>query len=117
MISETTLEIDLSALKNNYAVLRSKIPSKTLLLAVVKAFAYGSDAIVVAKFLENLGADYFAVAYVSEGIALRNAGLKTPILVLHPQPVNFKKAIEYKLEPSLYSEKVLTTFLAAFPKV
>ena len=112
MISETTLEIDLSALKNNYAVLRSKIPSKTLLLAVVKAFAYGSDAIVVAKFLENLGADYFAVAYVSEGIALRNAGLKTPILVLHPQPVNFKKAIEYKLEPSLYSEKVLTTFLA-----
>ena len=51
MISETTLEIDLSALKNNYAVLRSKIPYKTLLLAVVKAFAYGSDAILVAKFL------------------------------------------------------------------
>ncbi|MEC8829723.1 MAG: alanine racemase, partial [Bacteroidota bacterium] len=68
MISETTLEIDLSALKNNYTVLRSKIPRKTLLLAVVKAFAYGSDAIVVAKFLENIGVDYFAVAYVSEGI-------------------------------------------------
>lgn len=113
MVRETTLEIDLSALKNNYVVLRSKIPPKTLLLAVVKAFAYGSDAVVVAKFLEKLGTDYFAVAYVSEGVALRNAGVKTPILVLHPQPVNFKKAIDYRLEPSLYSERVLAAFSAA----
>ena len=55
--------------------------------------------------------DYFAVAYIEEGVALRKAGVKTPILVLHPQPVNFRKAIEFNLEPSLYSERVLNAFV------
>ena len=55
-----------------------------MLLAVVKAFAYGSDAVQIAHELVALGVDYFAVAYVSEGVALRKAGIQTPILVLHP---------------------------------
>jgi len=113
VINETVLEIDLSALKKNYLFLKSIIPPKTLFLAVVKAFAYGSDAVLVAKYLEKLGVDYFAVAYVEEGVALRRAGVKTPILVLHPQPVNFKKAIEFNLEPSLYSDRVLRAFVTA----
>lgn len=113
MVNETILEIDLTALKKNYFFLRSIIPEKTLFLAVVKAFAYGSDAIVVAKHLEKLGVDYFAVAYIEEGVALRKAGIKIPILVLHPQVVNFKKAIKFNLEPSLYSERVLNDFISA----
>jgi len=71
VVKETVLEIDLSALKKNYLFLRSIIPPKTLFLSVVKAFAYGSDAVVVAKYLEKLGVDYFAVAYIGEGVALR----------------------------------------------
>ena len=82
-----------------------------MMLAVVKAFAYGSDAVVVAKFLESIGVDYFAVAYVNEGVILRKGGIKTPILVLHPQVVNFKKAIEFQLEPSLYSERTMSEFI------
>ena len=109
---ETVLEIDLTALKHNFEYIKSKLPINTKILAVVKAFAYGSDANVIANCLEDFKVDYLAVAYVSEGVALRDAGIKTPILVLHPQPVNFKTLIERCLEPSLYSMKVLTEFIS-----
>ena len=107
---ETTLEINLSALKHNYDFLRSKLQKNTLFLAVVKAFAYGSDSGVVGNYLEKLGVDYFAVAYVKEGVDLRRSGVTTPILVLHPQIGNFELAIEHSLEPSLYSLKTLRSF-------
>ena len=109
--TETVLEINLTALGNNYCYLKSKLNDDTKLLGVVKAFAYGSDAIVIAKELEILGIDYFAVAYVSEGVRLRNAGIKTPILVLHPQLENFETLIDRCLEPSLYSERALNHFI------
>jgi alanine racemase len=111
VVGETTLEINLSALKNNFDILRAKINKDTMLLAVVKAFAYGSDAVKVAQFLENLGVNYFAVAYIYEGVLLRKAGIKTPILVLHPQPVNFELLLEFNLEPSLYSFNTLNAFI------
>ncbi|NER14272.1 alanine racemase [Leptobacterium flavescens] len=110
-INETVLEIDLKAIKHNFDFFRSRISDTTKFLAVVKAFGYGSDAVEVAKYLEELKADYFAVAYVSEGIALREAGIKTPILVLHAQKASLEKLIEYELEPSLYSPYILKAFL------
>ena len=61
--------------------------------------------------MKTLGADYFAVAYTREGISLREAGITTPILVLHPQPVNFKILLENCLEPSLYNARMLNAFL------
>ena len=109
---ETVLEIDLKALKHNFEYLKSKLKNETKFLAVVKAFAYGSDASKIANYLENLNVNYFAVAYINEGIALRKAGITKPILVLHPQAVNFKKLIEYCLEPSLYNAKILNEFIA-----
>jgi alanine racemase len=108
---ETVLEIDLNALQHNFKYIKSKLANDTKFLAVVKAFAYGSDAIEIAKYLENLNVDYFAVAYVDEGIALREAGVRAPILVLHPLPENFKAIIEHCLEPSIYSQRVLNEFI------
>nr|WP_321234052.1 alanine racemase [uncultured Psychroserpens sp.] len=108
---ETVLEIDLKALKHNLEYLKSKLKNSPKILAVVKAFAYGSDANIVAKYLQDLDIDYFAVAYVNEGVALRDAGIKTPILVLHPQAINFKTLINRCLEPSLYNAKVLNEFI------
>lgn len=108
---ETVLEINLKALTHNFNYLKSKLKTDTKFLAVVKAFAYGSDAVEVAKHLQNIGADYLAVAYAKEGVALRDAGVSLPILVLHPQPVNFKTLIDRCLEPSLYSLKVLQAFI------
>ncbi|MEJ2113010.1 MAG: alanine racemase [Flavobacteriaceae bacterium] len=108
---ETVLEIDLKALKHNYEYLKSKLQPKTKFLAVIKAFAYGSDSIILAKYLETLHVDYFAVAYTNEGVALRDAGITKPILVLHPQSVSFKLLIKHCLEPSLYNAKVLNEFI------
>ena len=108
---ETVLEIDLKALKQNFEYLKSKLKPDTKFLAVVKAFGYGSDSCEIANYLQNLGADYFAVAYVNEGVALRKAGITKPILVLHPQAINFKTLIENCLEPSLYNAKSLNAFI------
>ncbi|WP_452220146.1 alanine racemase [Lacinutrix salivirga] len=108
---QTVLEIDLKALEHNFRFITSKLKPETKILAVVKAFAYGSDAQEIALTLQNLEVDYFAVAYTNEGVALRDAGITTPILVLHPQPVNFDTLIERCLEPNLYSTRVLKAFI------
>ena len=110
--TETLLEIDLNALDNNYKYLTSKLKPNTKVLAVVKAFAYGSDSVVIAKELVVLGVDYFAVAYANEGETLRNASVETPILVLHPLPINFELIVDRCLEPSIYSRKTLKEFVA-----
>ncbi|WP_422106546.1 alanine racemase [Winogradskyella sp.] len=109
--NETVLEIDLGALTHNFNYLKSKLLPNTKFLAVVKAFAYGSDSVEIAKHLETLKVDYFAVAYTREGVLLREVGISTPILVLHPQPINFKTIIERCLEPSMYNAKVLNEFI------
>ena len=110
---ETILEIDLKALTHNFQYLKSKLTGNTKFLAVVKAFAYGSDAIEISKHLQDLNVDYFAVAYVKEGVALRDAGITKPILVLHPQSANFKTLIDRCLEPNLYSFYTLKAFIQA----
>ncbi len=115
-VQETVLEIDLNALKHNFEYLKSKLNATTKILAVVKAFGYGTNANEIANYLEKLNVDYFAVAYTKEGVALRDAGIKTPILILHPQPVNFETIIERCLEPSLYNVRVLTRFLVMAKK-
>lgn len=76
------LEIDLSALENNYKLIRSKINKDTKIAAVVKANAYGHGAVRVAQKLSQLGTEYFCVGSPDEGIELRKAGIKEPILVL-----------------------------------
>ncbi|MFL1010493.1 alanine racemase [Flavisericum labens] len=108
---ETVLEINLNALHHNFEHLKSKLQPPTKFLAVVKAYAYGSDACEIANYLQDLEVDYFAVAYINEGMVLRKAGITKPILVLHPQTVNFKQLIEHCLEPSLYSFKILKEFM------
>lgn len=110
-VTQTQLEIDLNALDHNYRYLTSLLKPGTKILGVVKAAGYGSQATAIAKELEQLGADYLAVAYVTEGIALRDAGIEVPILVLHPQPANFEELIARCLEPAIYSFRVLKEFI------
>ncbi|WP_158840460.1 alanine racemase [Polaribacter sp. L3A8] len=106
----TVLEIDGNALLHNLNYFKGKLQPETKILAVVKAFGYGSDAVQIAKFLEEK-VDYFAVAYAIEGIALREAGVETPILVLHPHIQNIASIVEYRLEPCLYNFKIFDAFL------
>lgn len=109
----TFLEIDLNALEHNLDYLKSKLKAETQVMAVVKAFGYGSDAVEVALRLQKKGVAYFAVAYVREGVALRDGGITAPILVLHPQVENFDELIDRCLEPSIYSYRVLHAFIAS----
>jgi alanine racemase len=106
----TVLEIDGNALLHNLAYFKKKIEPTTRILAVVKAFGYGSDAIEIAKSIEQ-HVSSFAVAYTMEGISLRNAGIKTSILVLHPQADNLESLVANDLEPSLYNRTILSSFL------
>jgi alanine racemase len=110
-VKETTLEIKLKNLKENFKFLKSRVSSSTKFMAVVKAFSYGSDSVIISKELEKIGADYLAVAYTNEGIELRENGIRLPILVLHPQEDDFKNIINYSLEPSIYSFRIFTFFL------
>lgn len=109
-IQEATLEINLNSLADNYNYLRSKISGNVKFMGVVKAFSYGNNPVKIAEELSNLGADYLGVAYVKEGVQLRKAGLKLPILVIHPQPVNFQKVIDSQLTPTLYNFRSWNAF-------
>lgn len=106
----TVLEIDGNALVHNLNYFKQKLNPETKILAVVKAFGYGSDGVQVAKFLEDK-VDYYAVAYAHEGVALREAGVKTPILVLHPQIQTLQQIVNFRLEPNLYNFKIFDAFL------
>jgi len=107
----SVIEIDSSAVRHNLSFFRSKLKKNTKLLVVVKAFSYGSDSIIISKILANENVDYLAVAYVQEGIEIRKAGVKLPILVLHPQLDNLHLLLEYDLEPNIYSNILLDAFI------
>ena len=116
MAEGTRFEIHLPALRHNFQQIKKQLQNNTKILVVVKAFAYGSDATAIGRFLEKEGADYLGVAYIREGIALRNAGIQIPILVLHPQIHELSSLVEFQLEPCVYSWRILhalETVLAA----
>lgn len=100
---ETRLEIDLSALKYNFEVVKSHLKPQTKIMGVVKAFAYGSESVVIGKALQDLGVSYLAVAYIEEGVRLRKAGITCPILIFYPQLEELPQLIELDLTPSVYS--------------
>lgn len=108
---ETVLEIDLNAIAHNFKTIKSQLKPGVKFMSVIKAYAYGNDSAAIAHKLEELGTDYFAVAYTDEGIRLRKAGISKPILILHPQPVNYPEIIENCLEPNLYSARTLQLFI------
>ncbi len=108
---ETILEINLNAISHNLNYFKSKLLPDTKLMVMVKAFGYGSGGFEVAKLLEHHKVDYLGVAFADEGIALKNAGINLPILVLNPENTSFSAIIQYELEPEIYSLKGLNAFI------
>ena len=76
----TRILVDLDALTHNLAAIRGRVGVPVM--GIVKANAYGHGLVAVARHLEAQGVDQLGVAFVEEGIALRKAGIATPILVL-----------------------------------
>jgi alanine racemase len=106
-VHETVLEVNLNAISENFHFYKSQISKDTKVMVMVKAFSYGNGSYEIAHHLEYHKADYLAVAYVDEGIALRKKGIKTPIMVLNPDGSQFKQLIEHGLEPEIYSFRQL----------
>lgn len=110
---ETILEIDLERLRDNLDYIRSLLREETKIMVMVKAFAYGSGAYEIARTLEHYRVAYLAVAYADEGIALREAGITAPIMVLNPEISTYDAMIRYRLEPQIFSFLTLKKFIAA----
>jgi len=106
----TVLEINLNALVHNLNYFRSKLKPKTMIMAMVKALSYGSGTFEIANILQYQRVDYLGVAFADEGVALREAGIKTPIIVMNPEQNSFDLMLKHKLEPEIYSFKVLEEF-------
>ncbi len=111
-VHQTIMSIDLSALKHNLNVFRSLLKPGVKTMAMVKAFAYGSGSYEIASLLQYSGVDYLAVAYTDEGVALRKAGIKLPIMVMSPDASSFDRMIAWKLEPEIYNFRSLDAFKA-----
>lgn len=106
-LHDTVLEINLNALIHNLNFYRSKLAPGTRIMAMVKAFSYGSGGHEIASLLQYHKVDYLAVAYADEGIELRKAGITLPIMVMSPEVSSFGGIYEYKLEPELYHFRIL----------
>jgi alanine racemase len=112
-VHQTVLEINMDAVSHNLNEFRKLIKPDTMIMAMVKAFAYGSGASEIAGLLEYHRVDYLAVAYADEGVELRNAGVSVPIMVMNPETSAFSSIIKYNLEPEIYSLSLLRKFTGA----
>ena len=108
---DTVFEINFDALFHNIDHFRNKIKPTTKLMCMVKASAYGSGSIEVAQALQHYGCDYLAVAFVNEGVEIRQAGIKLPILVLDPMVSALHHLFRNQLEPEVCSFDFLNVLI------
>ncbi len=107
------LEIDLAALRRNFRALRQWCAPQVKIMAVVKADAYGHGLVPVARVLHAEGADYFGVAYLHEGLRLRQAGIARPIILLMGVvPAEAAAAIQADLEVALFRQDIAACLAA-----
>ncbi len=104
---QTVLEVDLDALVHNLNVFRAHIGKGVKVMAMVKAFSYGSGSVEIASMLQYHHVDYLAVAYADEGKELRKGGIILPIVVMNPEQHSFDTLLAYDLEPEIYSLELL----------
>jgi alanine racemase len=104
---DSFVEINLESLSHNLNAFRSKLRPGTKVMVMVKAFGYGSGAKETSALLEFNKVDYLAVAYADEGIALRQAGISLPIMVMNPGKQGLSAMIQHRLEPEIFSFRIL----------
>ena len=112
-VHETTLEVNLAALVDNLNYYRSFMRPDTRMVCMVKASAYGTGAVEVAKTLQDHRVDYLAVAVADEGVVLRQAGITTGILIMNPEMSALDTLFAYDLEPEVYSFRLLDALIHA----
>lgn len=97
------VDIDLSAIRDNVDAIRKLLMVKTMIMAVVKADAYGHGAVSVARALDDK-VEAFAVAIIDEALELRNAGISKPILILgYTAPVHYSDIVKYDITQTIFN--------------
>ncbi|MEI2740341.1 MAG: bifunctional UDP-N-acetylmuramoyl-tripeptide:D-alanyl-D-alanine ligase/alanine racemase [Chitinophagaceae bacterium] len=109
-VHQTVLEINLNAIANNLKQYQQVLKPSTKVMAMVKAFAYGSGGAEIAGILQYHKVDYLGVAYADEGVELRKAGITLPIMVMNPEENAFESITDNNLEPEIYSFEMLNLF-------
>lgn len=115
-VHQTVLEINLTALAENLKQYQQLLNPSVKIMAMVKAFAYGSGGAEIAGVLQYHKVDYLGVAYADEGVELRKAGITLPIMVMNPEESSFDAIIENNLEPEVYSFELLQSLDAFLQK-
>ena len=110
-VHNTVLEVNMGALLHNLRTYQGLLRPGTRLMVMVKAGAYGSGSVEVAKLLEFQHVDYLGVAYADEGVELRKKGIQLPIMVMNPEAATFEALIRHDLEPEVYSLNLLSNFI------
>lgn len=104
MVKRTWAEISLNAIEHNYNVIRNKVADDTKVCCVIKADGYGHGAVELSQVYEKLGADFFAVSNIDEGIEIRKSGSKLPIVILGYTPVSEAENLaEYDISQAVFS--------------
>lgn len=104
MVKRTWAEISLNAIEHNYNVIRNKVADDTKVCCVIKADGYGHGAVELSQIYEKLGADFFAVSNIDEGIEIRKNGSKLPIVILGYTPVSEAKNLAaYNISQAVFS--------------
>jgi alanine racemase len=109
-IHQTVLEINLNAITHNLNTYQQLLKPNVKLMAMVKAFSYGSGSFEIANLLQFHKVDYLAVAYADEGVELRKAGITLPIMVMNAEEITFDVLVQYNLEPELFSFDIFSGF-------
>lgn len=108
---DTVLEVNLQALTDNLNHFKNLLKPSVKIMAMIKANAYGAGSFEIAHTLEHQQINYLGVAYVDEGVELRKRGISTPIMVMNPEQSSYSPIIDFKLEPEMYSIRVLKLFV------
>ncbi|MDQ2721378.1 MAG: bifunctional UDP-N-acetylmuramoyl-tripeptide:D-alanyl-D-alanine ligase/alanine racemase [Bacteroidota bacterium] len=110
-VHQTVLTINLNSLVYNLKKYKEKLLPSTKIMAMVKAFSYGSGSHEIASVLEYNKVDYLAVAYADEGVELREAGISLPVMVMNIDSSGFDSIIKHQLEPEIFSFTLINDFI------
>ncbi len=108
----THVRIDLKALRRNIVAHKKYVPATTKMLLMIKASGYGSEIDKMVHSTQSFGIDYYGVAFVDEGIAIRKTGCKLPVMIMNVEEGNYQACIEWKLEPAIYDFQQLDDFIS-----
>lgn len=109
-VHQTVLQINLNAMVHNLKQYQGMLQRGTKLMAMVKAFSYGSGGAEIAAVLQQNNVDYLGVAYADEGADLRREGISLPIMVINADLSSFDAIVDYSLQPVIYAEELLHRF-------